>query len=505
MNKSKPAKKLTMLGFFSVTVTMVMDVYEYPIFASSGLQLVFFLFMGGLLWFVPTALCSAEMATVDGWETGGIFAWVKNTLGERYGFAAIFFQWFQVTIGFVTMLYFIVSAIAYVLNVPEIDSNPIYKFLAIMVIFWLLTLLQFGGTKYTEMFGKIGFLVGIVTPALILFGLATAYILKGGKIQLDLTPSAFIPDFSKPSTLVVFISFILSYMGIEASASYVNELENPAKNYPLAMLLVVSFGVIANTIGGLSIAIVIPQADLSLSGGIMQALRVLFSYFGSNLGILVNLVSLMIVMGVLGEITGWIVGPARGMFAAAQAGLLPAAFRKVNKHNVPIPIILVQGIFVTLWAIVLTFGAGGNNLSFQIAIALTTLVYLIAYLLFYSGYFVLLFKKRDLKRGYQVPGGQVGKFLIATCGTLASIICLILSFIPPDTLQASEQTTYLLILAISFLAVLSLPFLIYHLRGVGERVSEKPIHLKASEVNRFIDPIGRGEHKIIPRKSRETD
>ena len=50
------------------------------------------------------------MATVDGWQDGGIFAWVGNTLGERWGFAAIFFQWFQITVGFVTMIYFILGA-----------------------------------------------------------------------------------------------------------------------------------------------------------------------------------------------------------------------------------------------------------------------------------------------------------------------------------------------------------------------------------------------------------
>ncbi len=85
------AKQLTLLGFFAITASMVMAVYEYPTFATSGFSLVFFLLLGGLLWFIPVALCAAEMATVEGWEEGGIFAWVSNTLGERWGFAAISF------------------------------------------------------------------------------------------------------------------------------------------------------------------------------------------------------------------------------------------------------------------------------------------------------------------------------------------------------------------------------------------------------------------------------
>jgi hypothetical protein len=61
----------------------------------------------------------------SGWQEGGIFAWIKNTLGERFGFAAIFFQWFQVTVCFITMLYFIVSTISSALSAPQIESNSV--------------------------------------------------------------------------------------------------------------------------------------------------------------------------------------------------------------------------------------------------------------------------------------------------------------------------------------------------------------------------------------------
>ena len=142
---SANAKTLTLFGFFAMTASMVMTVYEYPTFATSGFHLVFFLIVGGLLWFLPVALCAAEMATVDGWEEGGIFAWVGNTLGERWGFAAIFFQWFQITVGFVTMIYFILGALSYVLNWPALNSNPLIKFIGVLIIFWGLTFSQFGG------------------------------------------------------------------------------------------------------------------------------------------------------------------------------------------------------------------------------------------------------------------------------------------------------------------------------------------------------------------------
>lgn len=102
-SKKQTAKMLGFGGFFAMTASMVMTVYAYPNFASSGLHLIFFLILGGVFWFLPVALVAAEMATVKGWENGGIFAWVGNTLGKRWGFSALFYQWFQITVGFVTM------------------------------------------------------------------------------------------------------------------------------------------------------------------------------------------------------------------------------------------------------------------------------------------------------------------------------------------------------------------------------------------------------------------
>jgi len=69
--KASPVtNQLSLLGFFAITASMVMAVYEYPTFATSGFSLVFFLLLGGILWFIPVGLCAAEMATVEGFLLG---------------------------------------------------------------------------------------------------------------------------------------------------------------------------------------------------------------------------------------------------------------------------------------------------------------------------------------------------------------------------------------------------------------------------------------------------
>jgi len=43
-----PLKTLGFFGFFAITASMVMTVYAYPNFASSGMHLIFFLVLGGV-------------------------------------------------------------------------------------------------------------------------------------------------------------------------------------------------------------------------------------------------------------------------------------------------------------------------------------------------------------------------------------------------------------------------------------------------------------------------
>lgn len=468
MDTSK--KKLSLLSFFAITASMVMTVYEYPTFATSKMNLVFYLLVGGFLWFIPVALCSAEMATVKGWEKGGLYTWVSKTLGRKWGFAAIFFQWFQITVGFITMIYFIVGALSYALNWPALNTNVWLKLIATLVIFWLITISQFGGTKNTAKIAKVGFFVGIVATGIILFILGIVYIDQGNPVKVSFGSGAWIPDFTKINTLVVFVSFILAYAGVESSASHVKDMDNPGKNYPKAILILVVATILLDTLGGATVAATIPQNQLSLDTGVIQAYSYLIHHFGGGEW-LVRLIAVVICLGVIAEIAAWVVGPSTAMLEAAENGLLPKQMAKVNQHNVPINIVLVQGIIVSIWAVVLTLGGGGANLSFFVAMALTVCIYLVAYVLLFLSYIKLVKEKDDLTRTYHIPGGKNVKIGVAMVGLLVSIFSFFISFFPPSDIGTGKGGTYLAILIISWLIIVVIPFVIY--KYVGEKASDK--------------------------------
>ncbi|HFC9134991.1 TPA: amino acid permease [Enterococcus faecium] len=453
-------KKLSLISFFAITASMVMTVYEYPTFATSKMNLVFYLLVGGFLWFIPVALCSAEMATIEGWEKGGLYTWVSKTLGRKWGFAAIFFQWFQITVGFITMIYFIVGALSYALNWPDLNTNVWLKLIGTLLIFWLITISQFGGTKNTVKIAKIGFFVGILATGVLLFALSIIYIVQGNPIKVSFGKDAWIPDFTKINTLVVFVSFILAYAGVESSASHVKDMENPGKDYPMAILMLVISTIILDTLGGATVAATIPQDQLSLDTGVVQAYSYLIHQFGGEEWI-VRIISIVICLGVIAEIATWVIGPSTAMLEAAKNGLLPKQMTKVNKHNVPINIVLIQGIIVSIWAVVLTLGGGGANLSFFVAMALTVCIYLVAYVLLFLSYIKLVRKNDNLKRAYHIPGGKKVKISVAIIGLFVSIFAFFISFFPPNDIGYGKGGTYLTILIISWLIILSIPFLIY--------------------------------------------
>ena len=489
------SRKLSLFDFLSLTALMVLTVYEYPTFAMAKLHLLFFVIIFGIFWFLPISLAAAEMASVKGWEDGGVYGWVSNALGQRWGFAAIFFEWFQVTVSFVTMSYFILGALASIFNWSALNTDPVIRFIGVLIIFWGLTLTQLKGTKRTAQIAQGGFVAGILVPSVIFLGLAILYLVKGGHSQIPISWHAFVPNFTQLSTLVVASSFILAFGGIEASAPHVNELKNPQRNYPLVIIILVVLTIFLDGTGGLSVAMVVPQKQLSLSAGVIQAFNTLMQHFTSQMTWFVKLMAFLIAFGVAAEIASWIIGPSKGMYVAAQKGMLPKTFRKLNSNGVPVPVLIMQGIIVTVWDAILTFGGGTDNVSFLAAVSLTVVIYLLCYILIFISYFKLIYRYSTKKRTYNAPGGKIGKTMLAFSGLALSIFALIVSFVTPATLSPLQGRKYQVVLTVSFVIAVIIPFVIYAFRHrFGEANHQfKLRHVRSEDVNRFIHPIGRGE------------
>ena len=67
-----------------------------------------------------------------------------------------------------------------------------------------------------------------------------------------------------------------------------------------------------------------------------------------HLSYCVPFMNFLIIIGGIGGIAAWIIGPTKGLLIAAQDGCLSPILAKTNAHGVPARLLLVQAILVSL-------------------------------------------------------------------------------------------------------------------------------------------------------------
>ncbi len=435
MSKARP---LTLFTLAMINVATIGGLKNWAVTAEYGLASAFFLVIAALLFFIPTALVSAELAT--GWpERGGVFLWVKEAFGHRAGFQAIWLQWIQTVVWYPTILAFISGTFAYAFN-PMLAENKIYTLLVVLGVFWIATLANLQGMRISGWISSAGTILGTFIPAGVIIFLGVLWIASGKPSQVPFTFDNLIPDMSHIKELVFFSGVILSLMGMEMSAVHAKDVENPQRTYPRAILLSLIIILGLSIPGVLSIAIVVPQSEISFLAGSIQAFSVFVESF--QLKWLVPLIASLIALGAATSVSTWMVGPSRGLLAAAQAGDLPPIFRTQNKHNMPVGLLVFQGIVVSIITFLFLFMPSLNAAFWFISVIVAQL-YLIMYFLLFAAAIKLRYKKPDVVRAYKVPGGKVGIWIVCGLGFLTSAFTFFIGFFPPAQIQVGNVYFYL--------------------------------------------------------------
>ncbi|MFH2106546.1 MAG: amino acid permease [Candidatus Micrarchaeota archaeon] len=466
---SKNVFKLSLLAFVLLTCAALMSIRTFPTQGVVGWQSIAFCLLAVILYLIPASLVSAELAT--GWpEEGGVYVWVKNAFGQKWGFTAVWLQWFQMTIGFISILTFIAATLAFLLD-PALANNKLFEFAIIVIIWWGFTLLNFKGLKTYSKISSISVVIGTFIPAAVLILGGAWYIFSGNPVQLTLNPTIadLMPDFSSLSSLVLLVTFVFVFIGIEMTATHANEIKEVQKNYPLGILIVGIVTTIVGVIGALMVAMIVPLGNLNLLAGIMQTFQVIFQTMG--LAWLVGVFALLIVIGAMGQVSTWILGPVRGLFMTAREGMLPPILQKKNENGIPTNMLILQALMITFWGAVYVLLPGGVNSSFWMLFALTTAVYIVMYFLMYAAAIRLRYSQPNVKRAFSIPGGKLGMWLVAGFGFISMAFLFILALMPPS--QISESSNYVSFMLIGTLAVVAVPLIIYHFRKPEWKLEEK--------------------------------
>ncbi|QLL70623.1 amino acid permease [Lactobacillus sp. 3B(2020)] len=453
--------QLTGLKLFAMTSSMVISIDEFAPFGKTGATALFHLLLAGLIWFLPVTQAAGEMASIDGWQKGGIFTWVKNTLGEKAGFTAMFYQWIHITAGMDLMMYVIIGALSIALNTPWFNTTPIIRFGLMMILLWGATFSQLLGAKRVGKIAEWLFALGIVTPVLLLVLVVAVYLIQGNPVYVHINFHTIFPHHVNGSTLVAFVPFILAFCGGEASAPHVKNLAKP-KQYPKVMVALVITAISLDLLGSMSIAMTVPAAHIQNSTGFVHTYGRLLSSIGLPGNELEKIIGLMLACGILGELGNWIAGPNQGLYEAAREGFLPGFFAKATKHGIPFRIMVLQSSIVTLTALLITFTSGQNaDFAFNVALAATTAQYLMVYMIMLWAYIILKLRHEDLHRAYRMTQRPNLSIAFACLAFVITFVAFFITFIPAQGTPQHLRVTYVVILALMCLIVSVLPFWIY--------------------------------------------
>ena len=468
--RASAAGSLSVIGLALMTVAAVVSLRGLPLMAVEGTTLLFYIGFAAFLFLIPAALVAAELGGMFAQSHGGVYEWVKAPFGARLGFVAIWLQWIQNVVWYPTVLAFAAASLAYVIGRPTLAADGVYTGSVIIAAYWLATAITLTGTRSAARVTSLGFLLGTVVPGLVIIALGAAWIADGHAIAfLQDAASAggahhhprLFPHITSLSSVAFLGGIILLFAGVEVHAVHANELKNPARDFPTAILIAVVIIVVLFLLGSLALAAVVPASQIALDQGPMQAFDITLKAFG--LGWLVPILALLIALGALAGVMSWITGPSRGLLQTARDGELPPLLAHTNKNGIQVVILVIQGCIVTVLAL-LYFVMSNVSVAFFLLSAMTITLYLVMYMLMYAAALRLRITRPDAPRSYKVPGGMTGLWLVAGIGLGGVGFAFVTSFFPPSQLPVGSPATYVGVVATGFVVFVGLPILIHTLR-----------------------------------------
>ena len=138
---SASIKKGAVIGvwaFAIMNVTTIVSLRGLPAQAEYGIASIFYYLFAAIVFLIPVSLVAAELASTFP-KKGGVFRWVSEAFGARWGWAALYYQWQAIVIWFPSVLIFGGVSLAYVFlpeaHAAKLADNNLYMFLIFLSLY----------------------------------------------------------------------------------------------------------------------------------------------------------------------------------------------------------------------------------------------------------------------------------------------------------------------------------------------------------------------------------
>ena len=453
-------KPLSMFVLAMMNTAIVVGLEGLPEVGSFGLPLVLYYLIFTLIYFMPVGLVAAELGA--GWPgSGGVYQWVKEALGERVAFVAIWCQWVQILIWYPTVLAVCAVSVAYIFD-PLLGSSAGFILAVSLAVFWFATLSNFRGLRASGFLTTLFLYAGTFVPVLLAIGLAGWWLASGREPAIDLSVGAIVPEIESVGDFVGILAIFSFLSGLEVNAVHFNKVRDPQRSIALSILISGVLVLSVSVLGALSVAVMVPVGGIDLAAGTLQVFDRVLGELG--VGWLVPLIAFLALAGMLGHIMVWVIGPTESLRVAADDGLIPPVFQRVTSGGAPRNVMLMQAVVVSLislLALVLDL-----NQVFYVLTIVSAQVYLVMYALMFISVIVLRYTHPQVDRAFRIPGGRAGLWGVAGVGFLACVVGIGLMFVPPNTLDIRiESRLFTPLMGLFFVGILLVPLLLHRFRN----------------------------------------
>jgi glutamate:GABA antiporter len=427
---SKP-KLPRVMGFWDVLLFNIVTVLGprwIAAAAHNGTSSITLWFLAAFLFFVPTALVIAELSTRFP-EEGGLYAWAKDAFGEFHGFVAGWTYWIYTLFYFPALLFASAAMAAYIggIGYAPLAQNRTFLLVVSFLLFFVAVYMNIIGLRIGKWLQNAG-AVGTFVPLVMLI-IAAAFVWARFGSVTQFTWSNIQPHWNW-DTVNFWPQIAFAFGGLELVSSMSEEVKNPRKTFPRAILgsgIVIAVIYIMGTIAVLSL---MSSVQVDPKSGVFQALTIASAALKiSALGIIA---AILVTVGNAGGVGSTVAGISRVPFAVGVDRYLPRAFAKVHpKWETPYVSILVQA--AVSGAILLLSQISETTVSaYQILVDATNILYFIPFLYMYAAVIRLAYRPdRETSTAALIPGGKAGVWLAGGIGFLIVLMSIVLSVIPP--------------------------------------------------------------------------
>lgn len=367
---------------------------------------------------VALALVFAKLSAIDP-AAGGPYAYARKAYGDYMGYQTNLIYWLANVVGNVALA---VAGLGYLSHFFPALKVPIVMAFGSIAIIWFFAYANILGPKVVGRLQSFTTVFALVP----IFGMA---LFGWFWFKPEIFSSAWnVSGQSSPNAVMATLTFTLwAFIGVESASVSAGVVANPSRNVPIATVGGVVLASVAYVLSSSVIMGMIPNKELIASSApFADAARLALGDFAGST------VALCAAVGCLGSLAGWTLLVGQSAKAAADDGLFPGIFAKVNKRGVPSLGLVIVAVIMSVQVLATMSPTASQQFGkiASIAVIMTLLPYI------YSCIAIKVL-------GYgKMPHGQYTFFVAA--GLAGAVYCMI-ALVGSD----GEQTRWSLIFVIA--------------------------------------------------------